>query len=325
MRTFSLIALSLLLSGSAFAGKIELTDIEGRTIQATPVGIADGNVTIIGEDGVRYMFPLNRLSLESLERVRLELANDTTPAPSAPAPKPAKPKPAKPASKGLAFKTNFKFDGEPPARMTARLMSTVVIPGRRSFREQFDPRSEDIPVAAKEDSDYTLTLIPDGYVRQSQRVTIRDGKLVPDTITATFRKCRYVIIRYAVNISGEADFSSAADLSVETGTAAFTDSSHANPKHFLGFRLVQVPGGKRSSDDTFLLDWTFHAKGGVRVRGGGFDSILTSKTDAYKVEDLPLKKGMVFTCQSTYSRNPYYAKFEIIDIVDKLPDGMMVY
>lgn len=74
-----------------------------------------------------------------------------------------------------------------------------------------------------------------------------------------------------------------------------------------------------------MLDWSWISKGGVNIRRGSFDSIHRATRDKYETTELTLKKGLVFTCRSTYSRNPLYAKFEVIDILDEAPGDMLVY
>lgn len=312
------IALSLFLQAVAFAGFIELTDTEGRTIRAEPVGITDGNLTVSLENGQRSTFPISRLSLESIERVTKELAVSTPKPAGATAPK-------KPSPSGAALGTAFTFNGEPPSKMEIRFANASSENRGRPLVATADPQSGSIDMADVKDGDYYLTLMPEGYAQQVLKVSVRKGKPVPATVSASFRKKRYAVIRYAVNLSGKADFSPAAAADIETGTAAFTDQSRATAKHFLGFKLLQAPSASKYTGDTFVLNWSWVTKGGVNIRRGSFDSILAATRDPYETTELNLKKGLVFTCRSTYSRNPFYAKFEVIDILDEAPGDLIVY
>lgn len=308
-----LVSFALLLQ-VCLAETIELKDSQGRTILAKPVELADGKLTILRDDGRRYTFSLEMLSAESQELVKKEFASTAKPEPVAAASEP-NPTPS------MALKVDLGFNAAPPPHIEVELFSSDT---RRRHKLKVDPSANHIDMSNIEDGAYTISFESDAYAYQWHSLTVKNGRVRPAKLDLEFRKKRYVVMRYAINVNGRPELSGD-DL--YTGTAAFTDLKYGNPQHFMGWRLRQAEPGESKYGDNFYMQWKWMAGGGgACVQRRSFDGILNARNDKFRPDDIELKKGMVFTCKSSYSRTKnMHGKFEVIDVVDEPPSGMEVY
>lgn len=64
---------------------------------------------------------------------------------------------------------------------------------------------------------------------------------------------------------------------------------------------------------------------GIQVRKEKFSDIQSAAGNKFRMDEIELKRGLVFTCKSSYSRANLYGKFEVVDVVDEPPVDLEVY
>ena len=301
----------------AAAGRCELIQLEdnqGRKINAEPIELLDNYLTILREDGRRYTFPMTLLSERTQERVKRALTI-TIVDPAAPVP-PLAQTPAPSSSLQLAL----SFNGPLPKQVSVEVFNTDT---RQKEVRKIDPTAENVDLSSLTDGGHTVSLEADGYAHQWYRMSVTKGKVSPAKLAVDFRKKRYVIMRYAINLHGDPDL---AAPDIYSGVAAFTDLKHGNPQHFLGWRLRQAEPGEIRYGDNFFVNWKWMTPdAGIAVRNEKFDTIQSAAGNKFKMTEVELKRGVVFTCKSSYSRAKLYGKFEVVDVVDEPPADLEVY
>ncbi len=308
------LVLWLLGMSPAWCELIQLEDNQGRIINAEPVEILHGYLTIMREDGKRYTFPVTQLSGAAQERVKRALTISIVD-PAAPEPE-ERTTPAPSASVRLAL----SYNGPPPKQVKVEMFNST---SRKKVVRQIERTADTVEFLELTDGPHTLSLHADGYAHQWYRMNVRNGRISPAKLSVDFRKMRYVIMRYAINLNGDPDLA-APDL--YSGIAAFSDLSHGNPQHFLGWRLRQAEPGETRYGDTFHLDWKWMTTGaGIALRKEKFASIQSAAGNKFAMTEIELKRGVVFTCKSSYSRTMLYGKFEVVDVVNEAPSDLEVY
>lgn len=224
-------------------------------------------------------------------------------------------------SESTPLKVKFDFNSDFPAEVVVELFN---LDTRKKETLSVLPTDKEIDISTLEDGPYIISFKANDYAYQWHRGNIRKGKFSPRSINIDFRKKRYVVMRYAINLDSEPDFK---DQNMYSGVAAFSDLSYGNPQHFLGWRIRQADLGEKRFEDDFILQWKWRVPdSGLCVRTDDFDSIKSARNDEFRLKEIRMEKGLVFTCKSSYSRNPdLYGKFEIIDIVDEPAEDLEVY
>jgi hypothetical protein len=305
--------LCLLCTYSARGELIQLEDNRGRIINAELIESVDNYLTILRDDGRRYTFPMTLLNGRSQERVKRAL---TIVVVDPDAPEPVEPRVAPSNSLQLAL----SFNGPPPKEVSVNVFNSDT---RKKEDLKIDPGASKLNWPDLKDGSHTVSFKADGYAYQWYRVQVRNGKVSPVKLTLDFRKKRYVIMRYAINLQGDPDLG-VPDL--YTGIAAFSDLSQGNPQHFLGWRIRQASPGDTLYGDELYLDWKWMVPGaGIQVRKEKFSRIQSAAGNKFTMAELALKPGLVFTCNSSYSRTKLYGKFEVVAVVDEPPADLEVY
>jgi len=303
----------ILCASSMKAELIQLEDNQGRIINAELIETADNYLTILREDGRRYTFPMTMLNGRSQERVKRAF---TVTIADPNAPKTEEPRQAPSESVQLAL----KFNGPPPKEISVTLSNSDT---RKSETVKIDPSSTKVDWTDLKDGRHTIAFRAEGYAYQWYRIQVRNGKVSPVKLTLDFRKKRYVIMRYAINLHGEPDFSVP---DIYTGIAAFSELTNGNPQHFLGWQVRQASPGETRYGDDFFINWKWMtSSAGIQVRKQKFSEIKSAAGNKFSMTETELKRGLVFTCKSSYSRAQLYGKFEVVDVVDEPPADLEVY
>lgn len=309
--------LFLLLPALCLAELVELTDLSGRRLEAELVKVDMGYLTFKKINGKRFTLPLSKLSEASQKLVYHYFHGGSVEQESSNAEERLE------SSAGLnPLKVDFHFNSEPPAMVTVNTFNSKT---RKRDSRSVSATSHEIDISTLEDGDYTITFEAEGYAHQWYRGNIRKGRFSPRSFEVDFRRKRYVIIKYAINLDAKPLFHDEADL--YSGVAAFSDLKYGNPQHFLGWRIRQAELGEKRFSDDFILQWKWMVpESGLCVREERFDAIQTAEGDRFRLSQIELKKGVVFTCKSSFSRNPgLYGKFEVLDVVDEPADDIEVY
>lgn len=303
----------LLLPILASAEYLDLTDTQGRTIKAEVVSVDTGYVNIQKPDGRRYSIHIDTLDKESQDKVWksvIDARKKETFLSKAPD-----------GEGGSGLKVQFEFNGPPPASVEIDFFNSDT---RDKQTRIVSPEATSVDLSGLQDGSYTISFEAEGYAHQWYRAGINNGKSSPDLFKVDFKKKRYVIMRYAINLNQKPDFDKG---NIYTGVAAFSDLKYGNPQHYLGWRIRQADLGEKRFGDDFILQFKWMTPdNGVCIHKGDFERITSASGDVFTRNEVKLEPGVVFTSKSTYSRNPnMYGKFEVVDVVDEPDPGMDVY
>lgn len=181
--------------------------------------------------------------------------------------------------------------------------------------------ANEVDIADCPDGNYTVEINSPEYPTQWENFEIAHGKSNIAKVNFNLCKKRYIIIRYCMNLLAEPKFEGDGLLE---GTAAFSDFTYGNPKYYLGWFVRQATAGLGAyGKETFSIDFRhLNRDVGIVVKRGTFQGIRDCSREKFSCNNIDLKKGTLFVCRSSAEDNKYYAKFEVVDIVDEVPSGM---
>lgn len=194
-------------------------------------------------------------------------------------------------------------------------------------------KMDDVPTGSAEmalagitNGDYFVYLSSPGYAGQWQALSVKQGKLEPDTIKVKLFRKRYVVLRYVFNTSGARELSG---KDIKEGRAAVAHWGHL-PYFGQDWQIWQKSSGGEMFGDTPFLDFHRFSKGFGFAKvpvGAVFDDLKEAPAPtAYECMSTKAEKGLMLFCRVEADRKDGlgYGKVLVEDVTETPPEGVKV-
>lgn len=186
--------------------------------------------------------------------------------------------------------------------------------------------SAEMALSGITNGDYVVYFSAPGYAAQWQVLTVKQGKLEPDTIKVKFFRKRYVVLRYAFNTSGARELSG---KDIKEGRVAVAHWGHL-PYFGQDWQIWQRSPGDEMFGDTPFLDFHRFSRGfgfAKVPKGAKFDDLNEAPMPtAYECMSTKAEKGLMLFCRVEADRKDGlgYGKVFVEDVTETPPEGIKV-